>query len=632
MREQFAWRHRVGTLAQTIALAATSAIVLASACLLAAVHVHDRYYVNHVSGHWMTLARYVHDGTVYPPLFDGSHTFGTFYFPLPFLAHGAVSLVTGEYLVSGKLTAYATAIALFGFLFLLLRRVGCSKVVSLALVSAVLVTPAGYLAAVSIRGDALAVVFQLGALLVVTRGISRRTMLVAAVLCALGLASKSTAVWAPAAILVWAAVRDRRAAVEFAAAFVGLTAVLFGLVDLVSGGRFWENISTFALSQPTDPGATPLSGASTLVHLNFLDRDGIWLLFPFALLAGTLSLRRRRLSLFQIALVIEMLILVVVLRDVGADYNHLLDMSVLTALVVGELWASPDFRARVALADRFDDAGAGHRRGNGVLRHDPPRSRPRRADGDRYEVGRDLRDPSLAGDDRSRRRDPLGGSVAPDPRRAHPRHRPFDAVAAREASQSLDRRPAQAHRRQGIRRRGADPTAPARLVSRERQLRRHDQRGDRAQLPARAGRADGQPDLLRLRPRADARSTLGSARDRLLLPADCDRPLRIQVGHVAGTPIERPFDRVGRATSREPVPERGHDGRAMPLEPLRNLRQPARVQTEQRVRAVRDRHRPLGVVAQREARHAERRRLLLDAAGVGQRPRRRRPRATRKAR
>jgi hypothetical protein len=347
MREQqLAWASRLGALARSTVLAATSVVVLGATVLLAVVHVHDRYFVNHVSGHWMTLARYVHDGKVYPPLFDGTHTFGTFYMPLPFLASGALSLVTGEYLVSGKLTAYATALALFGLMFVLLRRAGCSRLVSSALVSAVLVTPAGYLAAVSIRGDALSVVFELAALAVVTRGVSRRRLLAAAALCALAIASKSTAVWAPAAILVWTALRDRRAALEFAGAVVGLTALILGVVDVASGGRFWQNISTFALSQPKDPGATPLSGASTLVHLNFLDRDGIWLLFPFALLAGAFSLRRRELSLFQVALVVDMLILVVVLRDVGADYNHLLDLSVLTALVVGELWARPRLSPR----------------------------------------------------------------------------------------------------------------------------------------------------------------------------------------------------------------------------------------------------------------------------------------------
>ena len=52
-------------------------------------------------------------------------------------------------------------------------------------------------------------------------------------------------------------------------------------------------------------------------------------------------------------------------------------------------------------------------------------------------------------------------------------------------------------------------------------------------------------------------------------------------------------------------------------QPLGDLREPLRLEPEQHVRAVGDGHRPLGVVAQREARDAERRRLLLDAAGVG---------------
>ena len=56
-----------------------------------------------------------------------------------------------------------------------------------------------------------------------------------------------------------------------------------------------------------------------------------------------------------------------------------------------------------------------------------------------------------------------------------------------------------------------------------------------------------------------------------------------------------------------------------------------RVLAEQHVRAELERDRPLGVRAQREARHAERRGLLLDAAGVGDdRARRRaRPRGSR---
>jgi hypothetical protein len=326
-------------LVQSVALAATAAIVFGSVVLIGAVHISDRYLVNHVSGSWMTLARFVHDGTLYPPLHADGRTFGTFYMPLPFLAHGLVSLVTGEYLVSGKLTAYATALVLFGLLFALLRAVGCSVVVSAALVAAVVTTPAGYLATLSIRGDALSVVFQLAALLVIWRSRSKAAVLGAASLGALALASKTTGVWAPLAIAIWLFLRDRRLAARFAVLYVGLAVALLGVLELASGGRLAENLGALAFSQPKVPGATPLSGASTLVHLAFLDRDAPWLLFGCAAVAVVLFLRRREISLFQLALAISLLELVVILRDAGADYNHLLDMSVLTVLVVGELWA-----------------------------------------------------------------------------------------------------------------------------------------------------------------------------------------------------------------------------------------------------------------------------------------------------
>jgi len=332
---------RTAALIQDVALGATSVLVFASVALLAAVHVADRYFVNHVSGSWMTLARFVHHGQLYPPLHEDGRTFGTFYMPLPFIAHGAVSLVTGEYLVSGKLTAYATAAVLFALLYLLLRGIGCARLVSAALVAAVIATPAGYLATMSIRGDALSVALQVGALLVVWRSQSRRAVLGASALCALAIASKTTAVWAPAAIAIWLVLRDRRVAARFTVAFVALTAALLGLLELASGGRLSENLGALAFSQPKVPGATPLSGASTLVHLGFLDRRGPWLLFGVAVVAIALSLWRREVSLFQLALVFSLLVLVVVLRDAGADYNHLLDMAVLTALVVGELWARP---------------------------------------------------------------------------------------------------------------------------------------------------------------------------------------------------------------------------------------------------------------------------------------------------
>ena len=57
--------------------------------------------------------------------------------------------------------------------------------------------------------------------------------------------------------------------------------------------------------------------------------------------------------------------------------------------------------------------------------------------------------------------------------------------------------------------------------------------------------------------------------------------------------------------------------------PRRDLGDPLRREPEERIGAELDGDRALGVVAQREARDAQERRLLLDAAGVRQHPRRR---------
>ncbi len=79
---------------------------------------------------------------------------------------------------------------------------------------------------------------------------------------------------------------------------------------------------------------------------------------------------------------------------------------------------------------------------------------------------------------------------------------------------------------------------------------------------------------------------------------------------------ERVDERVGSALRGVPVPQRDDAGRRRPAGEA-HLAQARRVVAQQHVRPMADRHRPLGVGAQRVARDAERRRLLLDAARVG---------------
>src|SRR5204863_4293953 len=73
------------------------------------------------------------------------------------------------------------------------------------------------------------------------------------------------------------------------------------------------------------------------------------------------------------------------------------------------------------------------------------------------------------------------------------------------------------------------------------------------------------------------------------------------------------------ALARAAVPERRRVARcgSLPFEPLGNLQQPFRLEAEEFIRTMRDRHGTLRVVAQGEARDTEHGRFLLYASRVG---------------
>ncbi len=97
-------------------VAALSVVTIVSWGLVAFVHGADSYHVNHVGGAWVGLARYVNDGVLYPPLYDGHSFGGTRYMPLQFLAYAGGAEETGDYLVGAKLVVYLTATSLFGLI------------------------------------------------------------------------------------------------------------------------------------------------------------------------------------------------------------------------------------------------------------------------------------------------------------------------------------------------------------------------------------------------------------------------------------------------------------------------------------------------------------------------------------
>lgn len=338
------------------ALVVLSLCIIAGALLIVLVFVDDRYGVGHVPGTWMALAAETLEGRFYPPLAEDGYFAGTRYMPIPIVALAGAAAVTGEVLVSSKTLAALTTASLLIVLWLVLRRVvQCSRPVSLALTASVLAAPPGLLAASSYRGDALPVALQLGALGLVASS-PPIAVGAAGVLAGLAFLSKLSALWALAAGAVWLAIYDRRKLSVFVGSAVATVIVGLAASEAMSGGRMSQNLVELSLGTGTDQTISPLSAISATVHLV------PWTTWLVSALAGTsivLAIRARTFSVFQLALVVEVAILVFLFTDLGSDFNHLIDVTVLVAVVAGELarrvasarrWTRPAFGLVLAAA------------------------------------------------------------------------------------------------------------------------------------------------------------------------------------------------------------------------------------------------------------------------------------------
>src|SRR5215510_1491078 len=102
-------------------LLSASVLTLTSAVVLGSLHLHDRYSIDFVDGVHMAVARYAKLGILYPPIENNGLYGGTRYMPLPIVLGAIGAAGTGEYLVSTKILAYGTVVALMLTTFLVVR-------------------------------------------------------------------------------------------------------------------------------------------------------------------------------------------------------------------------------------------------------------------------------------------------------------------------------------------------------------------------------------------------------------------------------------------------------------------------------------------------------------------------------
>jgi hypothetical protein len=316
---------------------------MAAWLVLGLSHLGDRYRVGHVQGIWMALARYAHEGTLYPPLFDGVRFGGTRYMPLPIVLNAAASRATGEYLMSGKAVAMLLFVALLALVWGVLRQLRCPPSHAVALTGLLPATNTGVLVGCSVGGDVLPAVFQIGSLFAVTRAVQRDAigwMIAGGMLAGLAVSSKLTGVWAALAVVSWLAVqRDWRGARWFAAVCGATAAITLGIVQWASQGRFLTTFLTLTFAGIGGPIGW-IRAPSQLTFFGIGDAPAVWMVAPFAILGTLASWRSSSLTVYHHALGWSLLLTLVVFTDMGAGLNQLLDPAVLTVVAVGVLASS----------------------------------------------------------------------------------------------------------------------------------------------------------------------------------------------------------------------------------------------------------------------------------------------------
>ncbi len=326
-------------------LALVALLTIASGVLVAVVHANDAYHVGHVSGAWLALAQYVNEGTLYPPLYDGNAFGGTRYMPLQILLYAGTANVVGGDVLAAKLVVYATAVLLLVVMFLILRGMGCPLVVRVGLLAALLASFTGFWAATAVAGDALPLVLQLTAVALAAHGERKSLVAAAGALCALAVLAKFTALWAPAAILIWLLRRDRRLAGIFLGSLVGTFVAGIAAFGFASDGRLFDNVLGLSGSSFLGFQSVFLDSPGKFIGLSEGAARPVAILVPFALLGLVLGVAERRITIYHLSLVLAFPLLLVVLADHGTDSNQLLDVCALTVLVAGGLWAHGEARS-----------------------------------------------------------------------------------------------------------------------------------------------------------------------------------------------------------------------------------------------------------------------------------------------
>jgi len=210
-------------------------------------------YLNLGSGVWLALARDLHDGVFYRPLWNGSEYGGTRYFPMLFGLTAGLMRLGVNAVAAGVTVSIAGLVMLAAAVTMLLKRLAVPSAFVL-LGSALSIAPYFvHQTAFAIRCEPIAAAFAIFGLAVLspveTRDHSTARLMLAAAVFVGAFMTKVTCVYAPAAAIVaLLASGQSRSALKLAIATTCGALLGLGFVNLASNGRAIESFRACALA------------------------------------------------------------------------------------------------------------------------------------------------------------------------------------------------------------------------------------------------------------------------------------------------------------------------------------------------------------------------------------------------
>jgi hypothetical protein len=324
-----------------------SAIVASAVVVITLLHIvrdlpnYTGIVTSDPSGTWTALAVDLANGEFYRPLVSDDGFGGTRYFPLHVVLHASAIKLGLSPVVAGHVISLGSLIAILVAAYLLLRRMGVQRSLSVCACTLTLGLYSQQLALIEVRGDLLPAALNLWGLVVFVSN-PRRLGLTAALFTLAFLAKLTTVFGAVAVVLSLLFAGQRKPALRFVGWMaLGCTAGLL-VVHVASGGRALQAFTAVASGGAS--WVQILLRAPLLMLKIVLPSDLILAVLALATVAGLPGQERR--DVLPLAVLTTGFITLVMYGSPGVDRNHLIDFDFIAMVFL----VASGARGRIPLA------------------------------------------------------------------------------------------------------------------------------------------------------------------------------------------------------------------------------------------------------------------------------------------